>query len=110
MEDVYASLLQMIEQEERLEGSKVSSPDSQHAETISAPEGNTRVAGIEVWRAILDHCEQVPGPLQQAFIAQVLIFIFDSQRISPEILDSALRRASEAVQRVVQARKYTQAA
>jgi len=56
------------------------------------------------------HSVAAEKSLQQAFVVQVLILILDTQRISPETLDGALRRASEAVQRVVQARKYTQAA
>lgn len=71
----------------------------------SVPETNTRASGTEVWRAVLKACQQIPKPLQHAFVVQVLVSILDDQAIPIRGLQEALRKGFESVQRVEEARR-----
>ena len=83
----------MLEQEKHSGGPTLSSSASQDAES-SAPNAKTRATGIEVWRAIMDGVSRCPDLCKRQFAVQVLVCIFDIQRISPEALDGALQQAS----------------
>lgn len=81
------------------------SAESQNAPDFSVAETKPRPRGTEVWRAVLTACQQIPKPLQHAFVVQVLVSILDDPEIPLRSLHEALRRGFESVQRVEETRR-----
>jgi len=108
MENFYENVLQEIEKDAAV--NHATEALSVTKDPIGHPEPQVRASGTQIWKAILTRCEQVPESLRNAFVVQVLVSILHDQKISMESLDRALRQASNAVQRVQEAKQYRDAA
>lgn len=108
MENFYESVLKELEKDATANKATEGFSDTKNAMELS--EAKPRASGTEIWKAILISCEQVPEFLRNAFVSQVLISILQDQEVSMETLKKALREASNAVQRVEEARQYRNAA
>ncbi len=108
MENFYENLLKEIANDAA--DNKATEALSDTTNSMVRPETRVRASGTDIWKAILASCQQVPAPLRNAFVVQVLICILHDQEISMESLHKALRQASDAVQRVEEAKRYRDAA
>ena len=108
MENFYENFLKEIEKDAT--ANKATEVVSGTKNAMGRPETKVRASGAEVWKAILTSCERVPESLRNAFVVQVLVSILRDQEDSMESLDKALREASDAVQRVKEAKQHRDAA
>jgi hypothetical protein len=108
MENFYENFLKEIEKD--VTANKATEAFSGAKNAMEHPETKVRATGTEIWKAILTSCEQVPESLRSAFVVQVLISILQDQEVAMETLNKALRKASDAVQRVEEAKQYRDAA